>query len=348
MGDNGWRTMPAQISLDTINAVAQALKKLYNTQQRPFSVILHGGEPLLLGKNKLRNIVELLRDALPLDCPLGIQTNGILITEEILDFCYKTRTTISVSLDGPQQINDSSRIGHDGKGTFDRVIKGIETLKNHRESAFLYSGLLAVVDPTSNPSEVYNFFKTLCPPSINFLHRDGNHVNLPVGKSTLTSTEYGEWFAQLLDVYLADPEPLRIKFLDDLIKLVLSDKKIEREPDLAEHGVLIIDTDGSIAKNDTLKSSFDGADRFSEKWSVLTDDLNAVLCSKEFVEYHLSQQPSSLICRKCSELHTCAGGMALHRWHPENGYDNPSVYCADQKFLIKTVRDRLREIQSSL
>jgi len=130
--------------------------------------------------------------------------------------------------------------------------------------------------------------------------------------------------------------------------LVLTHNSDEKQNGLSEHGVLIIDTNGAIAKNDTLKSSFDGADRFSQNWSVLTDDLNEILNSNEFAEYHLSQQPSSPVCHKCSELQTCAGGMALHRWHPENGYANPSVYCADQKFLIKNVRARLREIQSSL
>ena len=35
---------------------------------------------------------------------------------------------------------------------------------------------------------------------------------------------------------------------------------------LTNYGVLIIDTDGSVTKNDTLKSSFDGADRFSQPW----------------------------------------------------------------------------------
>lgn len=348
MGDNGWRTMPAQISLDTVSIIAQNLTKLYYAQKRPFSVVLHGGEPLLVGKNKLKRIVEILRDSLPVDCLLGIQTNGILITEEILDFCYESKTTISVSLDGPQIINDKARVGHDGKGSFDRVVRGIETLKNHKKSAFLYSGLLAVVDPASDPLEVYNFFKTLSPPSVNFLHRDGNHVNLPVGKSTLNSTEYGDWFAKLFEVYFADPEPMRIKLLDDMIKLILSFKENKEDTYLEEHGVLIIDSDGSVAKNDTLKSSFDGADRFSEHWSVLTDDLNEILNTREFSEYHFSQQPSSSICHTCPELNICAGGMALHRWHPDNGYDNPSVYCDDQKLLIRTVRDRLQEVQSAL
>lgn len=348
MGDSGWRHMPSQISFDVIDATAHALKKLYYTQRNPFSVVLHGGEPLLLGKNKLQIILESLRNSLPLDCPIGIQTNGILITEEILDICFETRTTISISLDGPQKINDKSRVGHDGRGTFNRVFKGIEILSKRKESAFLYSGLLAVVDPTSEPSEVYKFFKNLAPPSVNFLHRDGNHTNLPIGKSALDSIEYGEWFVKLFDVYLADPNPLRIKFLDDIIKQLLSTKRNRSDSASVEQGVLIIETDGSIAKNDTLKSSFDRADRFTQDWSILNDDLGEILGSQEFKEYHLSQQPTSPICRECSYIDSCAGGMVLHRWHPQNGYDNPSVYCADQKFLIKSIRTRLQEINSSL
>ncbi len=33
--------------------------------------------------------------------------------------------------------------------------------------------------------------------------------------------------------------------------------------------------------------------------------------------------------------------MTLHRWRDDNGYDNPSVYCADQKLLIGSIRKYL-------
>jgi uncharacterized protein len=33
--------------------------------------------------------------------------------------------------------------------------------------------------------------------------------------------------------------------------------------------------------------------------------------------------------------------MTLHRWNSDNGYDNPSVYCADQKLLIGRIRKYL-------
>jgi uncharacterized protein len=346
MGDNGWQNMPAQLSVEAAKSIAENLNTLYQIQQRPFSVILHGGEPLLLGRNKLKSILEILHRFLPSDCEIGIQSNGILITNEILDFCYETKTTISVSLDGPREINDKFRVAHDGSGTFNKIIKGIEILKNHRESAFLYSGILAVVNPNSDPFEVYNFLKTLRPPSINFLYRDGNYVNLPFGKSSVNSTEYGEWFSKLLEIYLNDPKPLRIKFLDDLIKLILAGEGSNKELGLTEHGVLVIDSDGSIAKNDTLKSSFDGADRFNQDWSVFTHKLDDILKTKEFLEYHLSQHPTSQICRECPDLYICGGGLALHRWHPDNSYDNPSVYCADQKLIIKKVRTKLEEFQS--
>lgn len=341
MGDSGWTNMPNQISYETTATIAKSLRGLSRKQHRSFAVVLHGGEPLLLGLIKLRRLIFSLRDALPAECALSIQTNGILLTEEILDLCSATRVTVSVSIDGPRHIHDKYRIGHTGRGTYDQVLKGIELLRGHRDSKFLFTGLLAVIDPASDPGEVYTFFKELNPPSVDFIYRDGNHSRLPTGKRSLQSTEYGRWFAGLLDVYLADPNPIRIRILDDLIKLMLGGSGTKDGVGLTDYGVLIIDTDGSITKNDTLKSSYDGADRFSEKWSVHTHDIADVLGSPRFEEYHRMQRPSCKTCLSCPELRVCGGGMTLHRWRDDNGYDNPSVYCADQMLLINHIRDYL-------
>jgi uncharacterized protein len=341
LGDTGWAGMPNQISDETIRAIARALDRLTRIQRRPFAVVLHGGEPLLLGAQRLRRLIHLLRGKLPPETALSLQTNGILLGDELLDLFSETRTTVSVSLDGPRHVHDRSRVGHTGQGTFDRVLQGIGRLRSHRDSEFLFSGLLAVIDPESDPGEVYRFFKELNPPSVDFLYRDGNHSRLPDGKDSLQSTEYGEWLAKLLDVYLADSHPIRIRFLDDLIKLMLGGAGTKDGVGLTSYGVLIIDADGSITKNDTLKSAYDGADRFAQKWSVHTHELEEVLSSPEFAEYHAMQRPSSKVCLTCPELRVCGGGMTLHRWRDDNGFDNPSVYCADQKHLIGHIRKYL-------
>ena len=120
--------------------------------------------------------------------------------------------------------------------------------------------------------------------------------------------------AALLDVYLADDTPIRIRILDDMIKLVLGGAGSKDGVGLTNYGVLIIDTDGSVTKNDTLKSSFDGADRFPEPWSVHTHRLGDILRSADFAEYQAMQRPSSPTCLACPELSVCGGGMTLQRW----------------------------------
>lgn len=341
MGDDGWTNLPNFISKDTIKATVEAITELKSHQEKPFAVVLHGGEPLLLGPRRLEYLLSSLRTVLPeRDC-ISIQTNGMLITEEILDTCSSFQTSLSVSLDGPRHIHDKHRIGHRGEGTFHRVIDGIEKLKNHPNSDFLFAGTLAVIDTESDPSEIYTFFKSIGAPNVDFLHKDGNHDLLPPGKASFESAEYGDWLASLLDLYLSDPEPIEIRVLDDLIRLVLGGSGVKEGLGITDFGIVIIDTDGTITKNDTLKSCFSGADKFCEKWNVNTHRLIDIISSDEFASYHALQQPSSPICLNCPELKVCGGGMPLHRWQTGTGFANPSVYCADQLRIIKSVRSAI-------
>ena len=306
--------------------------------------MLHGGEPLLLGAANLDYVISTLRAALPTECSINIQTNGILISREILDMCADACVRLSVSLDGPRRVHDRNRVGFDRNGTFDRVLSGIEQIRAHPDSTFLFTGVLAVIDPESDAEEVYSFFKGLGAPSVDFIYRDGNHSRLPVGKAALSTTEYGQWMATLLDVYLSDDTPIRIRILDDMIKLVLRGAGAKEGVGLTDYGILVIDTDGSVTKNDTLKSSFDGADRFPEPWSIHTHRLADILKSADFAQYQALQRPSSSTCLACPELRVCGGGMTLQRWSDDNGYDNPSVYCEDQKLLIGRIREKVASL----
>jgi uncharacterized protein len=345
MRDTGWSRQPKQMSRETCRATAKALASLVREQGRSFAVVLHGGEPLLLGAANLDHVISTLRAALPTECAISIQTNGILISREILDLCAGARVTLSLSLDGPRQIHDRNRVGFAGDGTFDKVMEGIERLRAHPDSGFLFTGLLTVVNPESDPGEVYSFFKDLGPPSVDFIYKDGNHSRLPQGKASPSTTEYGRWMAALLDLYLADDTPIRIRILDDMIKLILGGVGSKDGVGLTDYGVLVIDTDGSVTMNDTLKSSFDGADRFPQPWSVHTHRLGDILQSPDFAQYQALQRPSSPTCLSCPELGVCGGGMTLQRWRDGSGYDNPSVYCADQKLLIGRIREKVASLR---
>ena len=341
LGDDGWKDQPRRMSDAVMDSVIDQLGELSRSQAHPISVVLHGGEPLLLGLAATERLISGLRSGLRQDAGLHIQTNGVLLTNDYIDMFDRFDVGISISLDGPAEVHDRNRIDRRGDGSHERVVAGVARLVAHPASDRLFSGLLAVVDPTSDPVEVYEFLKATGAPSFDFLYRDGNYDALPPGKARADSTEYGEWMLRLLAHYVADPTPPRIRVIDDLIRLILGGHGLKEGVGVEEYGILVIDTDGHITRNDTLKSAYPGADRFQLERSILNRDLLAQLASPEIDDYFGLQNPSSSTCRNCPELGVCGGGMPTHRWSAENGYANPTVFCRDQLLVIGDIRRRL-------
>lgn len=340
MGDEAWRAMPKRMSPETADAVASGLGLLLRSQGREFSVVLHGGEPLLLGTQRLGSLLSKLRADVGSGCGISIQTNGVLITPAILDICVKHHVTLSVSIDGPAEVHDRFRVDRLGKPTHAAVEEGIRALLSHATGTGLFSGVLAVVDPETVPDAIYDYFKDLGVPSVDFLYRDGNHSALPFGKASAASTEFGSWMSRILDRYVADPNPFRIRMLDDMLKLALGGVGVKEGVGLTDYGILVIDTDGSVKKNDTLKSSPPG-DGFDEQWSVHQNALHEIAESPAFRNYHVAQRPTSTTCANCSLLRICGGGMLTHRFREASGYDNPTVFCADQTLLIGRIYEHI-------
>jgi len=344
-GDTSWQNMPKHMSATTVENVIRQLSILYEDQQHPFAIVLHGGEPLLLPRDLLEALLQGLADRLPAICSRSIQTNGTLIDNDLLALCLRTNTTLSVSIDGPADVHDTFRIAFNGLGTYARAATGIALIQKHPQADRIFTGALCVIDPHSDARRVYEFFKSLAVPSVDFLFKDGNYEKLPLGKSSVDSTEYGRWLAAVWDCYINDPDPPRIRILDDLGRLLLGGKSVKEGCGQTMYGIAVIDTDGSITKNDTLKSMYNGADRFEQTWSIASDRLSEIAASPEFAQYSHLQQPTSTICQECSLLSVCGGGMPLSRWHPETGLKNPSVYCADYKLVIGHINETLQDYQ---
>ena len=342
--DQGWRRQPRRMSEQTIDGVISRVSETKSHQRKPLSVLLHGGEPLLLGKTRLRKLLLGLRSGLGDESTISLQTNGILLDNEIVELLAESRTTVGVSIDGPEQVNDKFRVDHRGRSTFSRTLQGIETLCAHPQGSELFRGVLAVIDPKSSPESVYRFFKNLNVPSVDFLFRDGNHETLPYGKRSFSSTEYGNWLSRIWNLYIDDPDPTPIEMLDNLVRLMFGKESAREGSGLTDFGILVIETDGGITKNDTLKFSFDGADRFTENWSVHRNSIMKVANSEEFKRYRAEQRTTNRICLNCRFFSVCGGGMVLHRWSKETEYDNPSVYCKDQQLVYTRIEHSFRQI----
>ncbi len=343
--DTAWRNQPKRMPPAVVATVIDRLVEQADRQRAGFAIVLHGGEPLLLGFGGLATLLRGLRERLsPERHPISIQTNGTLLTRELLDLFSETRTSVSVSIDGPAEVNDLARLNHRQESTYEATMRGIVLLDSCDDRDFLFAGTLSVIQSASDPEIVYRFLKDLGSPSMDFLFQDGNHDRLPPGKAQFESTEYGQWLSGVLDSYLADPSPVPIRVCDDIIKLCLGGESVKEGRGVNPYGILVVETDGEIRKNDTLRASFDGADRFGNPWNVTSTPLSTVLASQEYIAYTSMQIPESDACRDCELLAVCGGGMPLYRWSAERGYDNPSVYCRDHKTMIRHTVARLGEM----
>lgn len=341
MADDGWRSQPKRLSEMSIARIVDGLAELAEVQEAPFSVVLHGGEPLLLGIERTTILIAGLRSRLSPRHGLHVQTNGVLLDAAFLNLFADHDVGVSISFDGPAAVHDANRLDRRGAGSHARVMAAIRRLLAHPAGARMLTGVLAVVDPASDPVEVYEALKATGAPGFDLLYRDGNHDNRPPGKAGFETTEYGAWMCRMLDHYLADPDPPRIRLLDDLMRLVMGAPGRKEGVGVTDFGIIVIDTDGTVTKNDTLKVAHRGADRFAGPQSLHECSLLQIVQGWEYEQYLALQRPTAEICARCPELGVCGGGMPAHRWSEADAYDKPTIYCEDQKLLIAHIRHRI-------
>jgi len=107
------------------------LDGILNRPGRPPQVEFHGGEPLL-AFDRIKQTVEYVNLLGVSDIRLFLQTNGTLLTDEVVSFIAEHGIDVGISRDGPEWINNQHRVFRDGSGSFQTVMQGIDRLRAHQ------------------------------------------------------------------------------------------------------------------------------------------------------------------------------------------------------------------------
>jgi uncharacterized protein len=120
--------------------------------------VWQGGEPTLLKIDFFKRVIEMQINFSGIKTITNsLQTNGTLLTDEWCAFLKKHNFMVGLSLDGPKEIHDRYRKDRKGKGSFERVMKGLRLLQKHKVQ---FNVLACVARETAkHPLEVYRFFK---------------------------------------------------------------------------------------------------------------------------------------------------------------------------------------------
>lgn len=122
---------PVMISRETVDAFFDYARDQFGDRKRKPFITLFGGEPLVNSPVQ-RAIVEYIVDRCAAEgYELAAVTNGYDFTEYVDLLDRAEIKEIQFTLDGSKSIHDSRRATANHKGTFDRVVAGIEAAVKH-------------------------------------------------------------------------------------------------------------------------------------------------------------------------------------------------------------------------
>lgn len=304
--------------------------------KKEISVILHGGEPLLGGVRHLETITDALRSTLEpngVKFRYGMQSNGLLFSEDIGDFMLDAGLRMGISTDGTPSMNDVHRVDHKGLGSGERLQDSLNLITSDKYKSLL-SGFLCVIDVRNDPIAIYEHLKSYSPPSIDFLVPYDNWDRLPPNWSaTINPPIYGAWLVKLFDHWLADRAPVPIRLLKSLLRLLLGGKSLVESVGTGVVDLIVVETDGAIEAVDSIKACYDGAADLG--FNVFDDTFDTVSSHASVLLRQSGMGQLSKKCMACDLRSVCGGGYIPTRYSAQNGFDNPSVYCRDYEFLIR-------------
>jgi uncharacterized protein len=340
--DQSWRGRPRRMSMETALSAAMRVGEHVRAHEIPnVALIMHGGEPLLAGRDLIAELTRATRAAVGAEVQVDVrvQTNGVGLDDSYLRLFDEHGIRIGVSLDGGAESHDRHRRFGSGRGSYAAVTAGLDRL-TRPGFRHLFSGLLCTIDLRNDPVETYKALAEFDPPKIDFLLPHGTWASPPPGRMPgAPETPYADWLIEIFDHWHSAPS-IGVRQFEDIIHLLLGGDSSNEMLGLAPTRIAVIETDGAIELADNLKVAYHGAG--ATGLNVATDPLDDALLLPGVVARQLGPRSLATQCRACHVHRVCGAGLYAHRYRPGTGFYNPSVYCPDLMKLIDHIRDTMR------
>lgn len=344
--DTGWRTRPAAASDTVLALTAERIAEHAAAHRLPaVSLVLHGGEPLLAGTDRLAAFAGLVRRRLPAGtrARVTLQTNATLLTAARVRALARARIAVGVSLDGGRARHNTARVDHAGRPSWPAAVRGTRLLAEHAPEA--YAGILLVVDPALDPLDVYTSLLELRPPAVDLLLPHGNWSAPPPASTRPRPPRPGR---------TRHPRPVR-RLAQRRLRPVVG-RRAAGDPGTALRG-----GGGRPARPAgryrVARPRPVHRRRRRDRRHPRTDRLPQVRLPRRR-RHRTGPRPELLRRRprpprrrrppvgprrpgrrlpRLPLLHACGGGHYAHRHRAGSGFRHPSVYCADQQRFLHHV-----------
>ncbi len=320
------------------NLLDKSFEYAKNKSFKGVNFIWHGGEPLLCGIDFYKKIINLeKRNKSSIPYKNSIQTNGSLINEEWVNFFQKYNIEVSVSLDGPREHHNKTRIFSDGTGTFDKVMEGINFL---REKNIKFGVVLVITKENKDyVEEILDFFSKN---KFDFhfvpLTKQGNAVK-NFEDLGLGANEYADSWIKMYDKWIdaLDSQYVFCKEFVNRSASMLSNKCLDCTS-LSQCGNchISVDPEGFVYPCSTFSPK--------KKWSyenINEDSLTNMMNNSVAAE--ACNREKDFFCQKCKWQSICNGGCPSRAYNFFKTIHRRDYYCPSLKKIFLHISNKMKD-----
>lgn len=326
------------MSVELMQTMFRKILSYNKTRETYCSFVWHGGEPSLVGAKFYRRVFKFL-ETQELDRPIShtMQTNGTLLTDDLLDIFAEHKISIGVSLDGPEEYHNSIRPFRKGRPSYETILAGLDRAKVRG----IDIGILMSItnDNIKHIREMFEFCRSnnftfgLNPVSAD-LHSVHNGIEVsPENYLRACIEAFDLWFYQKDFSIQVNPG-------FGITRLILSQTKLSDcfMSENCQMHFISVGPEGDIYPC----NRFYGLTPY-KMGNIMNDDLGEVLNSDKHLHFLTRSAEEIDLCRICTIKQYCNGGCMHHAVVHHGSLYSPDHLCLVYKGLFNHAVTKLSE-----
>ncbi len=317
-----------KISIDTINKLYEITLGKY----KQVNFIWHGGEPLVMGLDFYKEVINMQKKYLNCKVTNKIQSNLTLLTDEYLDFFIENDFGIGSSFDGI--LNEELR------GNSEQILNARQKIVERGKSC----GFIMVVSNKNIDTlvESYEFFKSINANfTINPYVQSKDNPNLEL---ELKAEHTIEKLIELYNLWLYDKDcNIHIDYFERIIKFLISGKKT-----VCKYSSCLGKWAGIRYNGDIVPCNRYFPLEYSYGNVYEYDDLNQGFMSKGFEKILAEAIDRRKKCSNCNVFPMCNGGCNNVAYNENGISEKGGESCKILNGIFKYIKDSFKNLKCNI
>jgi len=276
----------------------------------------------------------------------SFQTNATLVDHAWCDFIRAHDVRIGVSVDGPGFLHDKVRKTRSGRGTHQRVVRGIELLRQN-EIPFHAIAVLTR-ESLDYPDEIYDFFveHEIRQIGFNAEEIEGPNVASSLGAGD-AERRYRRFMSRFFDLVARGREPLHVREFDSMMAALLhgGSDAVPVTQETMPFAIVSVDHRGNLC---TYSPELLGlaAEPYGEFvfGNVERDSLGEIVAAERFRRVRADVAAGVERCRaECAYFGYCGGGAPANKVFENGSFaSTETLFCRlTRKAMLDVLLDKV-------